>query len=232
MNKILIMIVFCAMNTIFSPISLKANEIPQDENKFIFKSPRPLIESEDFAQNKRNSGGLEILLSGSGIGVGGQFERIVSNNYKINYGLFVSGKRNTDEIEYWDYEARNFVIPNKVNRLFTVPINIGIQRSINLKDLSKSFRPFIGASAINMIIWQLPYKADFFNEIRDGKFHYRFGGAAYIGADFGAFNTALISFKMKYCFVPWGSNGIESIKNFPIKNMGGFFLSLTVGSFF
>ncbi len=204
----------------------------KDTSNIVFTSPRPLIEKNDLSQIKLNSVGLELLLSGSGVGIGCQLERILSKNYNLNYGFFFSGKRNTDEIEYWNYEGRNFSIPNKVNRLFTLPFNCGIQRAIQFVDLAQSFRPFVGVAAMPMLIWQLPYKADFFNEVKDAKLHFRAGGSIYIGANFGDFNTALISFKIKYNFVPWGGDGIESIRDFPIKNMGGVFLSLTIGKFF
>ncbi len=203
-----------------------------DENDIFFSSPHPLISTEDITQIKPNSVGIEILFSDSGLGLGCQFEHFFSLNYRLNYGIAFSGKRNTDEIEFWDYIKNDYSVPDKINRLFTIPINIGLQYQIIFEDLAKSFRPFVGLSAIPMLIWQMPYKADFFSEIKDSRIHFRAGLGAAIGADFGAFNTTLLSFKIKYNYVPWGANGIESVKDMPIKNMGGVFLSLTAGGFF
>jgi len=213
-------------------IQIYSQEIKTEDSAFIFSSPRPLITTDEELQIKSNSVGFELLFSDSGLGIGCQFEHFFSINYRINYGIAFSGKRNTDEIEFWDYSTNNYVIPNKINRLFIIPVNIGLQRQIIFEDLAKSLRPFIGISAIPMLIWKMPYKADFFNEIKDSKFHFRAGIGAAVGADFGAFNTTLLSFKIKYNYVPWGKNGIESVKNIPINNMGGFFLSLTLGGFF
>ena len=198
----------------------------------VFESPRELVISDDIRQIKPNTFGIELMFSGSGFGLGIQFDRILSSNYKLNYGLSFSGKRNTDEIEYWSYDYNDYIVPNKINRIFIIPVNIGLQRYIKINGLENSFRPFASLSAIPMGVWVMRYRADFFNEIKDSKFHFKAGGGVAVGADFGDVNAALISFKIKYLYVPWGGDGIESIRDFPIKNLGGIFLSLTLGGLF
>lgn len=227
---LLILVLFS--NVLYTNNSIAQYYDAEADTIIIFEAPNDLINTNNIMQIKSNSIGLEFLFSGSGFGIGTQFERVLSSRYKLNYGVAFSGKRNSDEIEYWSYEYNNYIIPNKINRLFVIPMNIGLQRYIEIESLENSIRPFFGISAIPMFVWKMPYKADFFNEIKDSKLLFRAGASAFLGAEFGAFNTVLVSFKVKYLYVPWGGNGIESIRNFPIKNLGGIYLSLTLGGFF
>ncbi len=205
-------------------------DTPNPDTIYTFISPRPLLLGAR-AQAKRNTIGLEVLFSGSGLGIGCQMERVLNTDYKLNWGIFFSGKRASDEIEYYDNYG-NSIIYNKINRLYVLPLNIGIQRYINIKDLGKTFRPFVNAMLNPALIWQIPYRSSWFNDLKFSEWHFRFGGGIAVGADFGEINTSLISFKLKYLYIPYGSSGLESIKDLPIKNFGGFFLSLTAGSYY
>ena len=199
---------------------------------FIFRSPRPLIEDENAISAKKNIGGFTLLLSGSGVGFGMVYERIFNNDFKFNSELFFSVARNTDELEYWDSFFYDLRVANKVNRLYIFPLSFGVQRYIDIGHMTKSFRPYFGVLVGPALIWRMPYESDWFSDVKYSKADYRFGGGVQFGADFGDINTSLISFKIRYTFIPYGGDGIESIKDMPIKDFGGLYLSLIVGGLF
>jgi hypothetical protein len=58
------------------------------------------------------------------------------------------------------------------------------------------------------------------------------GGGVQIGADFGAVNTSYLSVKMRYLYTPFGSDGLESMRDSPIFNFGRFYISAAIGGFF
>ena len=57
------------------------------------------------------------------------------------------------------------------------------------------------------------------------------GGYAGVGADFGI-GKSLITLNFKYYIIPFGGDGLLSVKNNPITDFGGFFIGITFGSKF
>jgi len=202
------------------------------DTTFIFTSPRPLIVDGSTTWTKKNINGFEIMLSNFGVGFGFIYERILNKNYKFASSLFFTPVKNTEELRQWDPVYYDFRVPNKVRRISAIPLNIGMQRYVHIGNLSKSFRPFVGVLAAPTLIWEMPYERDWFRDVGFSNAHFRIGGGAQIGADFGALNTSLISVRMRYIYTPFGGEGLESVKDSPIKNFGGFYISLALGGLF
>jgi hypothetical protein len=203
------------------------------DTTFIFTPARPLIASEKTQILYKNVAGIDLLFSNSGVGVGLFYDRIFNQDYKLITEIYFSGIKNTDELEYiWDPIQYTYIVPNKIRRLSVIPLSIGIQRYIGIGNLSKSFRPYISLVATPTLIWEMPYKSDWFRDVKYSKAHYRMGGGIQIGADFGAINTSFISFKMRYIYTPFGEDGLESIIDSPIHNFGRFYISLSLGGLF
>jgi len=78
----------------------------------------------------------------------------------------------------------------------------------------------------------MPYADNWFRDVRYSKGYFRIGGGAQIGADFGALYTSLISVRMRYIYTPFGGEGLESVRDSPIQNFGGFYISLALGGLF
>ena len=208
------------------------------DTTFFFTPARPLIENEESQMLYKNIAGLDLLFSNSGIGVGVFYDRILNKNYKFISEIYFSGVKNTDELAYsFDYYLYDYVIKNKVNRLYILPVSAGIQRYIDIGNLSKSFRPYISLVVTPTLIWEMPYVlndmvVDWFRAVKYSKAHYRMGAGVQIGADFGAINTTFMSFKMRYIYTPFGGDGLESIMGSPIYNFGRFYVSVSFGGLF
>ncbi|MDR0926335.1 MAG: hypothetical protein LBO69_01030 [Ignavibacteria bacterium] len=200
------------------------------EDDFIFTSPRPLITTDKQANIYNNTSGLDLMLSTSGIGFGIFYDYAITSDYKFISSVFYSGVKNTDEIEYlFDYNQYDYIVYGKVRRLYDIGINAGIQRYINIEHLSKSFRPYFAFLITPTLIWEMPYISDWFSDVKYSKAHFRFGGGVQVGAEFGAVNTSQINVKMRYTYVPFGGDGLESVADSPIHNFGGFYLMLSIG---
>ena len=204
-----------------------------EDTTFIFTPARPLIITDKDKALYNNVAGLDILFSNSGVGLGVFYDRILKQDYKIITEIYFSGIKNTDELEYlFDYNKYDYIISNKVRRLYILPLSAGIQRYINIGNMTKSFRPYISFVVTPTLIWEMPYEKDWFRDAKYSKAHYRMGGGVQVGADFGAINTSFISLKFRYIYTPFGDGGLESIADYPIYNFGRFYLSFLIGGLF
>lgn len=225
---ILIILICLITNTIANAQSADTAKV-MDTN-FFFVPKQPLIVSDSVLRHEKNMGGFELLLSNSGIGFGVIYERALSYNYKFISELFFSGIKNTDELEiWWDYSQYDYVVANKVRRIYVIPATIGIARHINIL---KTFRPYIALTTVPTYIWEMPYEGNWFDDVKDSKGHFRIGGGIQVGADFNGSGDSYIGVKIRYNYVPFGGDGLESVKDSPIKNFGGFYLSIALGGFF
>lgn len=206
----------------------------------VFTSPRPLLENDGLDKPATKAFGLDLIFSNSGWAFGGFYQTRIAEDLTGFINLFFSPYRSTDEIENV-YLGNIPVVYGKVNRLFAVPLTLGVQYRLFSKGLSDSFRPYIGAGVGPSLIIQtpyitegpngVPYYHEFFSSFGDATVHGRFGGFIGLGANFGAITKGnMIGVNMRYYIVPFGSPGLESMQGIPITNFGGLFLSLSVGS--
>ncbi len=201
---------------------------PEDtDSVMVFTSPRPLLEDGDPNAQKLDAWGFDLLFSQNGFGFGGFYRREFSRDFFGFLHLGMSGAKNTDELDRYDSE-RGLFVPDKINRLFMFPTTIGVERRLFADDLSDSFRPYLQAGVGSALIMAMPYNEGFFSDIGDTKFYIRPSGFLGFGAYVGESKSSLTAVNIRYYYIPFGGEGIESVRGFPIKNFGGIFLSLSV----
>lgn len=241
-RKLVVFIIFCMITlNINSYAQVTGREEEPEFNAdttFIFESPRPLIIKGDKNFIKSNSYGLDVLLSESGFGMGVFWQKQFMGGNMIVYShLVLSGARNTDEFD--QFVNGNWQVINKINRVYKFPLTFGIQQFIFKDALSESLQPFLSLGVGPSFILSTPYTYDrvpngevmgWFKSFSYADVDIRFGGSLGIGAYFGNINNSILGVNIKYYYVPFGGNGIESIIGLPMKNLGGVFLSLTIGS--
>jgi len=218
-----------------------AGEQPQADTLIVFSSPRPLLETS-LQRPKTSAAGIDLLFSGSGWGVGGFFHTKVVEDLTFTAHIGISGKRNTDEFEN-ALLGPTPVVWDKVNRLFMFPVTVGLQQRLFSATLQESFRPFIGFGVGPTMIVSTPYLREdpyegvrfyeFFSSFADAVTYVRPGGYIGAGAMFGPPNQgSTLGVNIRYYYIPFGGAGIESIRQSPITDFGGVFLSLSIGSAF
>jgi hypothetical protein len=218
------------------------DDLPATDTTIVFRPVRPLMEDVTNQAVAYNSAGANLLLSGSGWAFGGFYGIELGSGITLGIDAFITGRRNTDE---FDNALLNGVIPvvaEKVNRLFMIPVTVSLHYRLFRESLQETFRPFVafGATAGNII--RTPYidEGDFYNPPRFFEFFESFGYAeTYLrpgimigmGAVFGPVGKGnQVGVNIKYYTIPFGGEGLESIRGKPITDFGGLIISLSIGA--
>ncbi len=228
------------------------------DTTFIFKSPRPLLEPDIRKKDPVFGYGLSVLFSNNGFGLGGFFSYKLAHELYTFASLNISGARKTEEFEtpiYYDpyYNPYSYYlrVERKKNRLFNIPFMFGVQKFFFSNKLSDNFKPFaeagMGLSFIISTPYQEPpydferdmygyviadslgYYYDFFESFKHAKLHIRPGGFIGIGANFESIPKSILGINIRYYYIPYGGDGLESIVKQPLKDFGGLFISLNIG---
>ena len=208
---------------------------------FIFESPRPLITYNDQKKSISSAYGLDITLTEAGFGFGGFFNEYISNDLLVFASLYITGARNSDEFEMWDVYNQRYQVQNKINRLFRFPLTFGLQYFMFQDKMSESLQPYISAGIGPTFIISTPYTVDripngevvgWFASFNEADLYTKLGGFIGVGANIGNIANSILSVHIKYYYVPFGENGLESVIGLPITNFGGVFLGLSFGTTF
>lgn len=233
MKKILIIGLLACFAVSIAPAQQKGGSVRKfnKDTAFVFSSPRPLILSDEEARFK-DFMGFDLLLSENGFGAGYFLKKQFTPNFSAFMSLYISGAKNTDEFEHWIWDegenAYVWKVEDKVNRLFMFPLMLGVQQNILGESLSDSFQPFLNCGLGPTFILSTPYSKEFFSSFGSADGYTRFGCFAGLGANIGVTAKSYIVLSGRYYYIPFGGNGIESVKNKPITNFGGFFLSASM----
>ncbi|ROL62470.1 hypothetical protein D9V86_00520 [Bacteroidetes/Chlorobi group bacterium ChocPot_Mid] len=216
---------------------IKGIEPPEEKKDTIFTyvSPRPLIANLEEEGTTKTAWGMDLVFSGNGFGLGMFYQRKFLKDWCVFSNLYISGARNTDEMEFYDYRNQMYFIPGKVNRLYIIPLTVGIQRYLFSEILHNNLQPFVNLGVGESLIIAAPYlnyENSFFKAMGKADLYGRFAGFIGIGANVGAESKAFMSINMRYYYIPFGRYGLESVKDSPIKDFGGLFLSLSLGTAF
>ncbi len=195
----------------------------------VFTSPRPLLALAESKDALHDAWGLDILFSGNGFGLGAFYYREFSETLFGFAHLGISGVQSTDEFEEFDPFSQQWIVPNKINRLFMFPMTVGVQYRLFEGEITENFRPFVQAGIGPTLIMATPYSKEFFSSFSDATFYVKPGGFVGAGLYFGDSQKNLTGAHIRYYFIPFGGDGLESVQGFPINNFGGIFLSLSVG---
>lgn len=221
---------------IFSTIAygqVKGEEVKSfnPDTVFIYETPRPLVTPASKKPALDEAWGIDLIFSNSGFGIGSFYQYNITKDLFTFASLYISGARNTDEFEYYNWETGQTFIPNKVNRLYMFPMILGLQQYVLTDVISESLKLFLQGGIGPTFILSTPYDREFFSAFSYGKFYTRLGTFLGVGADVGT-GTSLFSINARYYYIPFGGDGLESIEKFPIKDFGGLFLSLSLGTRF
>jgi hypothetical protein len=225
--------------TMFSfAVAQTTGERPDPLDTLIVFTPiRPLIQLADERSFARTAVGGDVMFTASGWAMGVYAAKNLSPTITLLSHFAVAPRRHSDEFE--DVLYGNIpVISGKKNRLFVMPLSFGVQYRLFEGMLQESFRPFLTAGVSPALIVATPYIRDgqyfeFFQSFGSATSFLRIGGFFGIGAHFGTLGKGpLLAAQIRYVAIPFGGEGIESMRNIFIKDVGGIMLSLTFGSSF
>lgn len=196
------------------------------DSVFIFTPIRPLL-GDTIVVRSDIVNFLELTLSDNGYSIGYYATKELNSLFSLTGSIFFSGARNTDEIEFFDPFTGQFFIPGKINRLFMLPISIGLRTYLFPSELSKEFKPFLQANIGTNVILSNPYELGFFEAWEEANIYYRPVMSVGVGASFSN-RIRPLEMSLRYQYSPFGGEGLESIIRNPIKNFGGLYISLGI----
>ncbi len=205
--------------------------VPAEDSTYIFKPARPLIDSNALRTKLDNAFGLNVLFSNSGYGLGFFYEHKLASTLSAFIDLGISGARKGDEFEVYNTDPnsvhfRTYYVPNKIHRVWHVPLTVGLKKGVFTDVFFNNFRPFINAGAGGSIVMTTPYDQTFFSAFGDAEFHLAPGGFIGIGAEFTEKSPGP-AFNARYYYLPI-TPGVESLIDEPINDFGGLYLMLNV----
>jgi hypothetical protein len=216
--------------------------VPEEDDKidttFIFESPRSLITYSRIDGSVNYAYGIDLLISDSGFGTGVFFHKYFTESFLGMANLYISGARKGDEFDYWDPVTGEYKVPNKINRLFKFPLMFGIQHQLFRDKIASSFKPFYTLGFGPTFILSTPYTENrdpnettvgYFRAFSYPEWYVKPGGFFGIGANVGGIGSSMVEVNIRYFYIPFGDEGLESVINSPIKNFGGLFLSVSMG---
>lgn len=224
---IALVLVFCSFFTANAQQPGGSGGTFNPDTVFVFKSPRPLLTYEERNAQINDATGLKLVLTESGFGFGMFHQRQITDDFSWFFDFFISNARNKDEIQRYTIEG-DYKVPNKLNRVYKMPIMFGVQYFVFKDIIHKNFRPMVSAGFGPTLIASNPYSKGWFEAWDSATLYGKFGGFIGIGANFGS-KMGTSSFTVKYYYTPAGDSNIQSLRDIPIENFGGLIISLNIG---
>ncbi|HEX9613881.1 MAG TPA: hypothetical protein VGA55_00150 [Bacteroidota bacterium] len=223
---------------------------PKADTTIVFQPSQPDLIRTDAFEQPSSAWGFDIMISNNGFGAGGFYRHEFSSEFSGILTLAISDVKDDAEVEYFDYWGDSFV-PGKKNRLIMIPLIAGVQYRLFRDDIMENFRPYISGGIGPTMMFVAPYsyaktfvdsslglvvpyseEVEFFESLGSGQAKYTIGGYVAAGAYFGSPFGTLVGLSLRYYFVPF-PNGIEIMEGVPpVKNFGGFYITLNIGSFY
>ncbi len=175
-----------------------------------------------------NTWGVDIIFGEGGFGLGTFLRKSLAADLTGFIDFSISETKDEREVQYIDYFGNTFT-PDKVNRSFQLPINLGLQYRLFSESLTENLRPYLTAGVGPTIIITTPYDIEFFEAFGYAKTKYAVGGYVGIGANMGTSKSNLVGLNVRYYYTYVFGEGIENLTNNFRKNFGQFALTLTVG---
>lgn len=248
--KIISLISFLSISILAQKDPIPGEESPEQfpsDTTIIFNSPRPLIDLKAVKNDYENAAGLDVGFSSYGFSLGGYYQRKINDDWMWNSFLFLSEAKESDEIIQFNPVTLQQIIPNKINRIMFMPVMTGVRRFLFQNKIVNTFKPFIGGGAGFGMIFSRPYRegrrlvdenneatplVGFFESFGDIDFYARPGVYGEIGAEFSAGLGGVSSLNLRYYYIPFGGDGLESVVGVPVEIFGKFFISLNIGKRF
>ena len=220
---------------------------PAADTTIVFEPSMPDLIRENPYQSPPDAWGFDIMISNNGFGAGGFFRHEFSGELSGMLTLAMSDVKDDAEVEYFDYFGNSF-IPGKKNRMIMIPLMAAVQLRLFKEDIMDNFRPYLSAGVGPTMMFVAPYsfthviddslgrseipeEVEFFESLKYGQAKYTIGGYLSAGAYFGAPYGTLMGLSIRYYFVPF-PGGIEVMDGVRVKNFGGFYITLNIGSFY
>lgn len=177
-------------------------------------------------KESRNNWGLGFVYSENGFGISVAKYLPVGNSVDFSLSLLFSGVSDSREVTRYDAYG-NSIVPDKVNRVFMMPLSIGLNIEMFKGDLDGSFKPVFNIGVAPSLIFVNPYNKSFFSALGYTTTKFAAGPYAGMGINYKQSESMSININLNYYYLPVMNGEIESLLNNKIDNVGG--VQLTFG---
>ncbi len=205
-------------------------EALSDDTLYIFEPSKSLLTSTSQSGGSAIMYGPTVAISGSGYAGGAFYQIDLWENTSLAADFVISAARRSAEFEIQD--GKYTYVPNKVHRVLVLPFMLSVTRVLFADAMTQNMRPYVNAGmGANWVLVGSydPYSNDFFQSIGSALSFVRPGGFLGCGALIRNTEKTYINFAVRYYVLPYGGDGVESVRNLPMKDFNGLFLSLSVG---
>lgn len=174
------------------------------------------------AAERNNSWSINIIFSDNGFGAGATLFHQLSKDVSSFGSIFFSGAKDDREFDATDVFGNTFT-PYKINRIFMIPLNIGMQVRFFREDVTDNLRPQINFGITPTALIYTPYDKSFFPSFGYAKAKYTIGVFAGVGVDYLTSKKSSLNFNVRYYYTRLFGEGIESLKNNEKNFFGGLY---------
>lgn len=171
--------------------------------------------------------GVSFAYSENGFGPSFNHYSNLNSNTQLIVGLALMSVSDSREFEQYDYFG-NKITPNKENRIFLLPLNIGIKKEIFGDDIGGNIKPIINLGISPSLVLTNPYSREYFNALGYMQAAFAMGGYAGAGLEFKEAKSVAFSFNVNYSYVTPIGKEVNSLIDRPINNLTGFQLNFGI----
>ncbi len=178
-----------------------------------------------------NSFGVDLLFGEGGFGLGTFYRTKINSSLTAFADFSISEAKDEKEFEFVDFYGRTIVLGKK-NRILLMPLNVGVQQRLFSNVLGDNLRPYLNAGVGPSYVVTTPYEHEFFKSLKYAQGKFTIGGYFGFGANFGLDKKNLVGINLRYYIIHFFNAGVESLYNNFKKDLGGFYLTINIGTMY
>ncbi len=171
--------------------------------------------------------GISFVYSENGFGPSFNYHKNLNSHTQLITGLAIMSCSDSREFEQYDGFG-NKIVNNKENRIFLLPLNIGIKKEIFSDDIGGSIKPIVNFGISPTLVLTNPYSREYFNALGYIQPAFAMGGYAGAGLEFSETQSVAFSINVNYSYVTPIGKEVNSLFGRPITNLTGFQMSFGV----
>ncbi len=173
--------------------------------------------------------GIDLLFGEGGFGLGTFFRYNFTETLTGFADFSISESKDEREFERFDIFGRPLPIFGKKNRVFLLPLNIGIHKRLFYDDLTDNLRPYVSVGVGPVMIVTTPAEEEFFSSFERAQAKYGMGGYVGLGANFGLSTSNLLGITFRYSLAHLFNEGVENFYGTFLKDIGSFYFAINLG---
>ncbi len=175
----------------------------------------------------RNIWGFGFSYSERGFGPNASLYVPIGKTTDVFFNVLFSNVTDSRETERTDPFGNTFVI-NKINRVFMMPLSIGLRKELFTDDIEGEFVPIFNVGISPTLIFLNPYDRDFFSALGYTTTQFALGGFTGLGVSFRQSKNMSLNFNLSYYYISTLGDPVQSLNGSDINNVGGLQLGFAI----